>query len=203
MKWLSAALSRRGVTLYARSVHWGPIMDAHEEKMLREVGKLGSDGKPVQRAVAMVGADALSYVHSRDAIQHVFDYEVGQLRADDFIVFSHSLGCLVATDWLRERTRARCAQIFTMGCNLQAFNLGAEEKWVCPTQISRGGSWHNLWDPRDGIGWPTGNWIRHAIDHEVSVGGFLARLVPALAHVGYWTSKKLWSKTVPKLLLGA
>jgi hypothetical protein len=185
MKRLSAALAERGVTLYSRSVHWGPIMDEHERKMLEAVGRRGSENRPTQRAGIGMGGDALSYRHSQDAINYVFDYEVGALRADDFIIFAHSLGCVLATDWLRSRKLARCSKFVSMGCNLQAFNLGAEAQWPCPWQLSGPNAW-----------------VRQARDVEVSVGGWLTGWT-GLSHTGYWQDRKLWTRTVPELLCPA
>jgi hypothetical protein len=72
MKRLSAALSERGVTLYARSVHWGPLMDGPQEALLAKLQKYGSRGKLAQRIAVETLADALSYRHYQTSINHLF-----------------------------------------------------------------------------------------------------------------------------------
>ncbi|MEY4507959.1 MAG: hypothetical protein RLZZ450_81 [Pseudomonadota bacterium] len=204
MKWLSGALSARGVTLYANSVHWGPLLDRHQEKMERAVAREGSSNRMLQRAGMSVGGDALSYRYSQDAINLLFDYEYSSLRADDVIIFSHSLGCVLATDWMRSRRLARVSQLVTLGCNLEAFNQNNEAQWAaeCPWQVRGPRTWTNCFDAQDMLGWPVRHWLPWVRDVEVDVGGLLTRWW-GVSHMGYWTDRTLWRETVPRLILGA
>ncbi len=200
-KWLAAACSRNQATLYARSVHWSPLLDAHQRKMMKRVASEGSANRPAQRLTVGTLSDALCYDLHRDAIHHVFDYEVRQLRADDFVIFAHSLGALIAVDWMRSRQRAQVGRFVTFGCNLELFHLGRQDDFVAPAQVAQPGSWHNLFDEDDALGWPIRGWIPHVVDHEVSVGGLLTGWW-GLSHTAYLTDKKLWTQTMPRIILG-
>lgn len=203
-KWLTSALKAKGVDFYGRSVLWGPLLDAHQESMARAVAKEGSDNRPFQRVGMAVAGDALSYEYSQDAINHVFDYEVSRLRADDFVIFAHSLGCVLATDWLRSRKRARCSKLVTMGCNLEAFNQNNQAAWAasCPWQVNHAGTWTNVFGPRDALGWPVKHWLPWVEDREYRVGSWLTRWNGA-SHGAYWTDARLWGDVMPGVILGA
>ncbi len=195
MRRLSGALSDRGERLFARSVHWAPLLDVPQAKAMRALGKVS----PVQRISQGMLADALSYELYRDAIHAVMDYEVRQLRADDFVIFAHSLGCTIALDYLRSRTRVR-ARLITLGNNVGLWYQGRESTFVCPSQVSRPGTWINVVDPEDGLGFKVNHWLPHVPDVLVEVGGLAARIVPALAHQSYWHDAQLWSRTLPGVL---
>lgn len=202
MKRLSSALSKRGCTLYSQSVHWGPVLDLVQDRMMAQVKSLGSSNRMVQRISQGALADALSYGHHKEAIHAVFDRAVLRLRADNFVIIGHSLGCLVAADWLRSRTQAKVSKFITTGCNLELFYQGAEDKFLVPPQVNRQGTWFNLFDDDDGLGWPVRGWLPHVKDIEVSVGGPLFRWWAA-SHGMYWTSRgAIWSEVVPKIILG-
>lgn len=196
---LSGALQKRGVQLYSRSVHWGPLLDAHQEKMERLVGAEGSSNRPLQRAGMNVGGDALSYKFSQDGINHLFDYEYAALRSDEVVIFAHSLGCVLATDWLSSRNLARISKLVTLGNNMEAFNEGNEAAWLatCPAQVRAPGTWDNYYDGQDMLGWPVRHWIPQVQDIRVDVGGFLKSWW-GLSHTAYWNDRQLWSETIPQ-----
>jgi pimeloyl-ACP methyl ester carboxylesterase len=200
-KRLAAALSPRGVTLYGRSVHWAPLLDTVEAKALRQTKRLGAHGKLMQRVTMGTLADALSYRHHQVGINYLMDYETKQLRADEIHIFGHSLGCLLVADYLRSRTGVKVAHLYTMGCNLQLFFLGAEDQFDCPQQLKATGKWTNLFSPNDAIGFPLRAWLPQVRDVEVSVGNIFTKWWGA-AHGAYWGDKRLWSDTIPGLLLG-
>lgn len=199
---LSGALGDRGAVLYGRSVHWAPLLDGPEARALKGLKRGGSAGRLTQRITIGTLADALAYPHYRDSIQYLIDYEVRQLRADRVVIFAHSLGCLIAADYLRTRARVKVDAFVTMGCNLQLFFLGAEDQFDCPPQLTRPGVWTNLFDDDDAIGFPLRGWLPQVADREVSAGGLLTRWWGA-SHGGYWTTRKIWTDVVPQVILPA
>jgi pimeloyl-ACP methyl ester carboxylesterase len=200
-RWLAGALSARGCTLYGRSVHWAPILDAPQQAMAAAVKRGGSAGRPAQGLVIRTLADALSYGHHRDAIHYVMDYEIRQLRADNVVIFAHSLGALIACDYLRSRTGVKVDKLVTFGCNLELFYQGAEASFVVPPQVDAPGKWVNAFDEDDMLGWPVRAWLPKVRDVEVSVGGLLTGWW-GLSHTAYFADKRFWTSTVPGRILG-
>lgn len=197
---LNAGLQERGRALYAQSACWAPVLDELEKKMLQQVGKGGSDNGPIQRMLVEVAADALCYGHRLDAIFSHLDNAYARLRAPGPVhIFGHSLGALLAVEWLRARPSVQVGQLFTFGCNLQLFHLGNDD-FRAPRQVCTVNQWVNLFDDDDGLGWPLRAWLPHVRDVEVSVGGWLSGW-NAASHGAYFNSKKFWRKTVAGLII--
>lgn len=197
-RYLRSALKSRGIEMYARSVHWAPILDDGEKKMLESVGKLGSSNRMSQRLVVETLADALCYQHKQETIQYLVDYELSQFnnQADEVVVFAHSLGVLLMSDYLRNRPKVKIQKFVSFGTNLQLFNIGRESAFVCPEQLKGVGRWTNYWDEDDMLGWPVSGWLPHVKDTEVSVGPWWSGWT-GLSHIGYFEDKDLWSKKIP------
>lgn len=199
---LRAALKPRGLELHSQEVLWGAEIDHAEAAMMVQVGKLGSANAIVQRESIGAGADALSYPAFRDNIMGLMDEAYARTRADTVTIFAHSLGCLVACDWLRSRSLVR-ARLVSMGCNLQLFALAPDsigQTWACPMQLKAPGAWTNLWSRPDALGWPVHGWQPQVRDVEVPRAIWSwSRIVPALAHTDYWKTERIWSSTVPGL----
>ncbi len=199
MKRLSAALTPRGIGVYARSVHWGPLLDGPEERAYKELQRRGMEGRLLQGAMWRTFADALMFKNYTYAIQQLFDYEVTKLRAPEHVVFvAHSLGCTLLSDYLNSRPSVK-ARALTMGNNQGLWYMGREHQYVTPPQLQGGSRWVNLFEEDDGIGAPVGHWIPAARDVEVSVGGILTGFWGA-SHGKYWTDRRLFSRTVPELM---
>lgn len=202
IKTLSAACSRRGVVLYARSAHWAPLMDLNSTRFLKAAKARGSSANATQRLVANTLSDALSYRADRpvgEQILHLVDYEVSQLRADDFVIFAHSLGGLIACDWLRTRTSARLGKLVTFGCNIPLFTLGTA--FEVPPAVEKYGKWLNYFYDSDMLGYPLDGVpeLQHVIDMKLDDAGGLrwSEIVPGLAHIDYLGDRAFW-KRVPK-----
>ena len=196
---LQGALRARGSELYSSTVLWAPVLDVHQRKMSAAVAKRGSSNRPSQRLVMGTLADALSYRHHADQISALMDDAYMRLRADEVVIFAHSLGGLLTVDWLRSRTRARVAQFHTFGCNLELFYQGAEDKFDCPAQLRPSAKWTNYFDEDDMLGWPLRGWLPQVDDIEVSVGGLLSGWW-GLSHTAYWDDSALWCRTIPAAL---
>ena len=196
---LRAALSERGEGLVAAPVHWAPLADQHEHAFMKSVKRAGSRGNLSQSLTIGTLSDALAYQANdrlRAQIHFLMDYEYGQLRSPRPVIFAHSLGGLIALDWLRSRPQAKIGKLVTFGCNVGIFYLGKE--FDCPNQVKLPGQWLNYWDENDLLGFPLA--VRpefmHVRDKEVSVGGWFTGWT-GLAHLGYWNNRKLWSRTIP------
>ena len=192
-KTLSRALLSRGVAFYGQEVLWAPVLDTLERDMLFSVGKRGSRNNLTQRLVVGTLADALCYPNKREDILDLVDQAVARSRADEVHIFAHSLGGLIATDWLRSRPSARLHGLSTFGCNLQLFSLGSN--FNCPAQIQVPGKWTSYFDNADMLGWPLGGWQPQVTDVKVNVGGLLGWT--GLSHIEYWDDSRFWGKTVP------
>jgi len=194
-KTMSASLKLRGITLHGQEVVWAPILDRHQDAMLKDVGGRGSKNSPAQQLAIGTLADALSYGNQRDAVLSLVDNAMVRLRSDSVSIFAHSLGCLVALDWLRSRPIVN-GTLTSFGANVRLFYLGGE--FVCPNQLKAENRWRNLFYPKDMLGWPIKGWQDQVDDLELSKPFWsISTLVPALSHNDYWHDKKLWSTTLP------
>lgn len=196
--WLSAGLPGGRLALYGQEVVWADILDDLETKMMRDVGKRGSSNHPAQRLVMETLADALCYRNRQEAIFARLDTAYARTRADEVYIFAHSLGGLLAVEWLRARPRAKVAKLVTFGCNLQLFHLGGE--FESPAQIAMPDTWVNAFYDRDMLGWPLRGWLPQVSDVELAVSGWLGWT--GLAHIEYFSDTRFWKKTLPKVLFG-
>lgn len=204
---LKRALAGRKLDLWARSVHWAPYADIPQKRYLASVEAAGSRGNATQRLVVGTLADALMY-HTNERLRsnlfRLLDRHLVSLgHANDLrrptTIFAHSLGGLIATDWLRARPDVSGVQLVTFGCNIGLFTLG--ESFEPVPQLRAPGSWVNLFSPRDMLGFPLAvdPALAHVLDVKIGVGGWFTGWT-GLAHVRYWDDKKLWSRTIPNLL---
>lgn len=205
---LSAALQERGCALYGRAVHYAPLFAMSADKFLKSAEAAGTDVHLSHKLVVNTLADAIQYQSNaplRSRIAEVFDTAFMRLRApEELTIFAHSLGCLATVDWLRSRTGVKRVRFVTMGCNIGLFTMGLP--WVSPAQVSAKGSWTNLWDEDDMLGFPVNlpehPEYAHVRDVEVSVGKWKGGGT-GLAHIMYLGDSALWSRTVPDLLLAS
>lgn len=191
---LRTALNARNVATWFESVHWAPLLDRLEDEFLAKAVARGSSGNPSQKLSIGTGADALAYAYNaelRETIFSLLDAAAAPFKGRPYAVFAHSLGGLIATDWMR--SRGRPARLVTFGCNIGLFTLGGAFQAIPGLS-----DWLNLFDDDDALGFPAGvdatlSFVR---DVEVSVG------VTGLAHTRYWDSDRLWAETIPQLLFG-
>ena len=193
-EWLTGVLP----AFASQEVVWAPVLDAFETDMLATVKRGGSNNRPMQRFVVNVLADALSYRHRQDQIFELIDQSYCRLRAPGGVtIFAHSLGALLALEWLRARPTVQVDKLVTFGVNLQLFYLGGD--FVSPAQVAAPGCWVNAFSDTDALGWPLRGWLPHVRDVEVNVGGLFSRW-NGLAHTAYFDSRRFWRNTVPSLL---
>lgn len=193
---LRAACKDRGVAVDFESVHWAPFADAIENLFLAAVKAKGSAGNLTQRESIGTLADAIMYCRYAPLQEQIFgliDTALERFGAHPHCVFAHSLGALIATDYLRTRGMRNCTKLVTLGCNIGLFTLGSGFAPVPGLS-----DWLNLWDDDDFLGWPVAitEDLAFVRDHQVNVG------ITGLAHTKYWDDHALWSATVPKLLFG-
>jgi pimeloyl-ACP methyl ester carboxylesterase len=199
--WLRKACSARNVAPFFMSTHWAPFADSAQANYLKAVEAKGSAGNMAQRLVIGTLADALMYQSNellRGRIYDLMDRQVMAFEGKTFTVFAHSLGCLIATDWLRQRPNLACNRLVTLACNIGLFNLGEGFKPVKQLHSNR---WINLYAKRDMLGFPlrVDPKLNFVHDVRVNLGGLFAGWT-GLVHTKYWGDRKLWSETVPKLL---
>lgn len=201
---LREALRERGQRCWLESCVYADIADRIQDAMERRVERAGSAGGPFQKVSTGTLADAIMYLrsaHLRDAIYTRLDAAWGRFggSADRrVILFAHSLGGLVVTDWLRLRPHVRPRGLVTFGCNLELFTM--PDPFVCPPQLFPGqASWTNVFYRRDGLGWPLapGAGFAHVRDVELPWELWRPSTWTGLAHNAYWDCEKLWTEHVP------
>lgn len=198
---LRVAAARRGLSLFSTQVHWAPHADRAQRAFLADVERRGSRGNITQRLVVGTLSDALMYVTNPALQKQVFQ----QLDEQMFLlggrgtIIAHSLGGLIAADYLRARPEHRNVRLVTMGCNIGLFHLGLGFQPV--PVLGAPGRWLNVFSRRDMLGYPLagGKGLEHVQDFEVSVGGWF-RGWTGLAHTQYWGDKNLFQNTLPRLL---
>lgn len=198
---LRRACSARNVAAFFMSTHWAPFADKAQANYLAAVEAKGSAGNLAQKLVVGTLADALMYQSNeplRGRIYDLMDRQVMAFEGKPFTVFAHSLGCLIATDWLRLRPRHRNVRLVTLACNIGLFTLGEGFRAV---PALRGNRWINIYAKRDMLGFPlrVDPRLNFVHDVRVSLGGLFAGWT-GLVHTKYWGDSRLWSETVPKLL---
>lgn len=198
---------RRGHPTYVQSAHWAPVADQLELRFKTAVKRNGTSGNMTQSAVIDTAADALVYLTNpllRSDVHARLDSAVARLRAPGQVTFvCHSLGVLVACDYLRERSQTiPQARMVSMGCNLGLFTLG--QAFSPPPQIRGAGSWLNLYDQDDALGFPLRgvvDGLGHVVDKSVSVGKWWWGWTGA-SHIGYWDDSDLFEQTIPDYMWG-
>lgn len=197
-KWLASGLPRGAPAGSFQEVLWAPVLDALEKKMMASVHKGGSKNRPMQRLVIETLADALCYQSSSVPIFDLIDNAYVRTRSDSVYIFGHSLGALLAVEWLRTRNRVDPKKLITFGCNLQLFHLG-DDSWKAPAQVSMPNKWVNCFDDADMLGWPLRGWLPQVRDVEVRVGSWWQRW-NGMSHTGYFVDKTFWRSIIPSLL---
>lgn len=200
-RWLRQACGRRGRPSFFMSTHWAPFADKAQENYLAAVEARGSAGGLSQKLVIGTLADALMYQSNAELRGRIFDLMDRQVMAFEgkpFTVFAHSLGCLVATDWLRLRPQYSDVRLVTLACNIGLFTLGEGFK---PVPQLHGNRWVNCYAKRDALGFPlrTDPRLNFVHDVRVKLGGWFTGWT-GLVHTKYWSDERLWSETIPKLL---
>ncbi len=202
-KQFAAACSQRNAASFAREVYYADLFAMQATAFLDRAESLGSKGNMAQRLSVNTLADALQWQANpklREEICCRVDEQFLSLRAPkEVVVFAHSLGCLVILEWLRTRTAVKHVSLITMGFNAGIFNLGGP--MTVPPQVGAQGSWVNLFDPSDALGFPAhaSPELAHVIDAKVEVGGFISGNT-GLAHVKYFETKELWTQVIPNIL---
>jgi hypothetical protein len=192
---LAAALKLRGITLHAQEVLWAPVLDKLEAQMLRDVGKLGSANNAAQKLTVGTLADALAYPNRREAILDLADAAFARLRSNEVHIFAHSLGVVVATDWLRSRPPVN-ATLTSFGANIALFNLGGT--FVCPNQLRAERRWRNAFYASDFLGFPLRGFQEQVDDIRLTKPFWSkSTIIPGLSHLDYWQDSRLWSSTIP------
>lgn len=202
---LRGACLERGVAPFFLSCHWAPFADSLQAAFLASVKAKGSRGNLMQELAVGTLSDAMAYQSNellRARIWDLLDRQAECFTGHPFTVISHSLGGLIATDWLRQRAdKHRDVELVTLACNIGLFTLG--EPFVPVPQLVGGGRWLNCYDDDDCLGFAMDVDAEHPIpyvqDFEVRVGRLWNRW-NGLAHLGYWNDRKLFAKTLPKLL---
>lgn len=193
--WISAGRSVKPVVCW-----WAPFADKLQHQFAADAEAEGSAMGPLQDLTVGTLSDALVYQANpaiRKLCWDLLDINVARFKGAPFTCFAHSLGCLIFTDWLRQRPAVRGVRLVSMGCNIGLFYQGRE--WDRVPQLDAPNAWVNVYTKRDMLGFGMRKLVGPGLlNHRVELGGFWGWT--GLSHMGYWGSKRLWSKALPKLL---
>ncbi len=190
-------LKKRAPRLASAAIHWGPLLDVPQKLMMRDMKKRGSKGNLIQGVSYKTLGDALAYRNVEGAVRLLADYEITNLGGLDIVV-AHSLGCILALGYLEANPVGPPVTLITLGCNLGLWQAGAATNFLKPRRVFR---WLNLFDASDGLGGPLGGFVTGVRDKEVELRGpWYSFMVPSADHVGYWSDKDLFERTIPNLL---
>ena len=241
--------ARASRALRFAAAHWGPVTQAPQNALLT---MMGFGGFPLLRRLnpiylarrQMVGllGDVIAYEGSSSnrvytAIHEQVDACAATLSAassaerdaDDYApltVIGHSLGSVIASDYVWDHTRGASEpywlpqhglslkNMIIMGSPMALYalrnNPNADQQALAtslaaPVQVDpRGGFWLNLYDPQDPIAFPLRPILSYAragvIDCAIKAGNWLTTWNPA-SHVGYWRSAEVATLIGHKLAL--
>jgi hypothetical protein len=196
---LRGKLKEHGVACHFSSVHWAPLADRAENEFLEAVKRKGSAGNMSQDLSVRTLADALMYARNPALQAEIFaliDIELAAFGKRPVTWLCHSLGGLIATDYLRARGCPAGTKMITFGCNIGLFTLGQSFEPVPGLT-----DWLSLWTKDDVLGFPLAIQpaLAHVNDVEVTVGGLLTGW-NGLSHTAYFGDHDLWAKTIPGFL---
>lgn len=233
---LEEGLSDRLETLWEQvafvPVHYAALLQGPQDRLWEKLEKDASQKlsyREVRQFMLYGFGDAGSLEHSaaRDGnryrevqacIQTALTTALGQMGGDanrPVMVFAHSLGCQVISNYLWDADLSRNRHLFegtakdlsprmeflrlrtlrrliTTGCNIPLF-IGGLEPRKCFSPPNPGMSWDNFYDPDDILGWPlrqldpSYDLVR---DRQVNVGGLLTSWNP-LCHHYYWENEQV------------
>ncbi len=227
------------------AVYWSPITQKPQNELIKLL-HLGGNWllRPfnplffAQRQMVSLLGDVISYEGTvYTAIHECIDASVETLdtasarestRSDpaDLTVLGHSLGSVIASDYLWDHTRTSVEphhlagrslsikNVILMGSPMALYalrnNPGADRAQLAdslsaPIQVDPdGGLWLNCYDPQDPIAFPLKPIHAYeeagVIDYPVKAGNWLTGWNPA-SHVGYWRSAEVASTIGHKLAL--
>lgn len=198
---LRAALKAQGQSLWVRDAYWAPVADFYEKPYLDAVRAQGSEINEAQKIAIMDAGDAFLYRNNalvREEIWETLDASYRYLHSSEVVIFAHSLGVLVAVDWLRDRGKPIKA-LHSFGDNLGLLGLGAD--FAMPEQLKAPGTWIDYWTPGDGLGFPlkAQPGFESVDSVKVNIGSWATHWT-GLDHILWWENKDLWGKTIPRKL---
>lgn len=194
---LREVCQRRKLGYEARFAHWAPVTEKIQNEYLKSIEEHGSVGNFVQKQTIKTLSDATLYLANDDicdAIINIVDEQMTAFYRHPVVVFTHSLGALIFTNWLRRKNDVDLAsriKLVTLGCNVGMFKMGGRFE-----QIAGLSDWISLFDKDDGLAFPlkAENNFSFVNEHQVNVG------ITALSHTKYWSDNSLWEETIPKLV---
>lgn len=243
------AQARASQVLRFQAAHWGPVTQTPQNALL---AMMGFGGFPLLRRLSlaylarrqMVGllGDVIAYegggrnrvytaIHeSVDACAAALSTVSAAERDTDgyapLTVIGHSLGSVIASDYVWDHTRGASKpywlpqhglslkNMIIMGSPMALYalrnNPHADQEALAasldaPVQVDpRGGLWLNLFDPQDPIAFPLQPIQSYAragvVDCAIRAGNWLTTWNPA-SHVGYWRSAQVAGAIGRKLAL--
>lgn len=202
------------------SIHFHPAMEPHQQALWERMQERPLDWTRARRFFLFYFSDAATYEsrsHVSDSVYHAVHEQVSSAldvlreRLGDadrpVVVFAHSLGCQVVSNYLWDAQQARkdppsprgiwtadrlpttfqaletARFLFTTGCNIPLFVSGLA-KIVAVERPRADFRWMNFYDRDDVLGWPlrplSPSYEALVEDREIDVG------FTPLGHTRYW-----------------
>ncbi len=168
--------------------------------------------------------DIVAY-SSTEGERHLRNFVYKQLdgilrnRADTFSILAHSLGSIIAYDYLydlfgkapakrrkvRGNGKPRLEHFFTMGSPIALFLLRKSHLMLESSRLSANpiglrigrGKWINFWDRQDVVAYPLARFFPKVVtDRQVDTGSLIFN-----SHLGYWHNREV-AETVADTMLG-
>lgn len=192
-EWIRRGLYAAGYVPVITTVHWAPIMERYEEKIIRSMLDGGGNNSPMRRLAVNVLADATAYRAGTEAAERILECAINEIqKADDrgipLVVLAHSLGALIALDAFRCVNPLHLIFLGSMGANIPLFFAGQTRCIIPPAYDVR---WVNYFDPDDFLGFPLKGMFPAVEDRKVNVGNIFTWW-NGFSHLGYWDDRQLW-----------
>jgi len=209
----------------SREVLWAKITSGPQNELWKRVNRSHDlDMVKLRKFFVAFGGDAVGYQKDgaqnlvynavNDAVQAQVDSVEAEYPGDrfEFTFVTHSLGTIVASNYLYDQSKKRkglqTTNLFTLGSPIAIWTLrfGGPLQATHPVRISRpDGAWINILDDEDVIGFPLRDLnpqYKDAVDMDyvTEIGGPVSMGNP-ISHVGYWTDRNVLKPISRKLAI--
>lgn len=216
------------------SIHFHPAMQPSQQRLWERMRERPLDWTLLRRFFLFYFGDAATYESRSDVSDSVYHAVHRKVRealdtlhelldgADrPIVVFAHSLGCQVLSNYVWDAQQARrdpprprgiwtpdrppsafqafetTRVLYTTGCNIPLFVSGLEEI-VAIDPLGEEFEWINVYDRDDVLGWPlrplSESYARVVTeDRETNVG------FTPLSHLGYWSDRTFLKQAAERI----
>lgn len=145
----------------------------------------GFFGRIIGKVLIYFGGDAIQYARNYRNIVGHFRIWLGDNKDKKFILVTHSMGSILAMDYMRRTNDPRVKKVFCMANNSPLFNM--QETGELPTNAK----WYAFLEKNDAMSMPVGNTLHYKMEEiPVKIKNLLKGSNLA-SHNAFWKSKKV------------